>query len=137
MLNNYFHPVLATGVTLNQTTATLTSASETLQLIATVLPENASNKSVTWSSNDESVATVSETGLVTAVANGTATITATANDGSGKSATCEVTVTLTTGIGSVLYNATDVWYTIDGRRIQSKPTQSGIYIVNGRKVYVK
>ncbi len=91
MLDKYFK-ILATSVTLNQTEATLTAAGATVQLTATVLPENASNKNVAWSSSDESVATVSSSGLVTAVANGTATIAATANDGSGKSATCEVTV---------------------------------------------
>ena len=84
--------VAATGVRLNKTTATLTSAGSTVQLTATVLPEGASNKSVTWRSNNTSVATVSETGLVTAVANGTATITATTADGTRLSASCTVTV---------------------------------------------
>ena len=54
----------------------------TYQLTATVLPADASDKSVTWSSSDEAVATVSDAGLVTAVAQGTATITVTTTDGS-------------------------------------------------------
>lgn len=64
----------------------------TQQLAATVSPDNALDKTVTWSTSDGSVATVSSTGLVTAVAAGTCTITATANDGSGKTGTCSITV---------------------------------------------
>ncbi len=61
-------------------------------LSATVNPDNATNKTVTWSSSNESVATVNSTGLVTAKAAGSATITCKANDGSGVSATCSITV---------------------------------------------
>ena len=60
-------------------------------LVATVIPGNAANKSVTWSSSDDSVAAVSSTGLVTGVAEGSAVITVTTVDG-GKTATCNVTV---------------------------------------------
>lgn len=79
-------------ITLNQTSASLT-AGGTLQLTATVLPENATDKTVNWKSNNTSVATVDSNGKVTAVASGTATITCTANDGSGVTATCRVLVT--------------------------------------------
>ena len=61
-------------------------------LTATVYPNNATNKSVTWSSNNNSVANVNSNGKVTAKSAGTATITCTANDGSGVKATCIVTV---------------------------------------------
>ena len=88
-------PVKATGVTLNQTSLTLTSAGQTATLQATVSPSNASNKNVTWSSSNPSVASVSN-GVVTAVANGTATITVTTADGSNKTATCAVTVNIQT-----------------------------------------
>ncbi|MBQ6978998.1 MAG: Ig-like domain-containing protein [Paludibacteraceae bacterium] len=64
----------------------------TQQLTATASPDNALDKTVTWSTSNGSVATVSSTGLVTAVAAGTCTITATANDGSGKTGTCSITV---------------------------------------------
>lgn len=69
----------------------------TYQLTATVMPENAGNKSVTWASSDEAVCTVSQSGLVTSVGSGTATISATTVDG-GKVATCEVTVVDDNGI---------------------------------------
>ncbi|CAH1211079.1 hypothetical protein PAECIP111891_03678 [Paenibacillus allorhizoplanae] len=80
------------SVTLNKENATLKQG-ETVKLIATVLPENASNKSVTWSSSDENIATVSTEGLVTASENttGTAIIIVTTTDG-GKQATFTVEV---------------------------------------------
>jgi len=65
---------------------------ETGTLTATVLPADATDKSVTFSSSNTEVATVNETGLVTAVASGNAVITVTTTDG-GKTDTCEVTVT--------------------------------------------
>jgi len=64
---------------------------ETATITPTVLPADATDKSVSWSSTDETVATVSDAGVVTAVAVGTTTITATTTDG-GKTATCAVTV---------------------------------------------
>lgn len=79
-----------TGVTLDQTDLTLyTGKSATLN--AKVQPANATNKNVTWSSNDDTIATVDNNGNVTAVAAGTATITVTTEDGS-HTATCTVTV---------------------------------------------
>ena len=65
---------------------------ENLQLTATVLPSFVENKNVNWSSDNTSVATVSNTGYVTAVAEGTAHITATSVADGTKSATCTVTV---------------------------------------------
>ena len=76
---------------------------ETAQLTATVLPDNASNKNVTWESSNKSVATVDANGLVTAVSAGTATITATAD---GKSATCTVTVSWYSTGGPTTYAVT-------------------------------
>lgn len=83
--------VYVTSITLNKTAATL-YVGETTQLHATVSPSSATNKSVGWTSDDTSVATVSSTGLVTAKSAGTATIKCKAKDGSGKQATCNITV---------------------------------------------
>ena len=81
----------ATSIALNQTTAELNEG-ETLQLTATVLPENATDRTVTWTSSNTAVAAVDANGLVTAVAAGTVAITATTNDGSNLTANCEVVV---------------------------------------------
>lgn len=83
--------VKVTKVTLNKKTATL-SPEETLTLKATVTPANATNKGVAWKSSNTKIATVSSTGKVTAKTAGTVTITCTAKDGSGKKATCKITV---------------------------------------------
>ena len=82
--------VHVTSVSLNKTAVTISKgASE--NLVATVLPNNATNKDVTWTSSNTSKATVSENGVVTAVDSGSATITVTTKDGS-KTATCNVTI---------------------------------------------
>ena len=80
-----------TGVLLSPTTLTL-DVGGTATLTATITPNNATNPNVTWSSDNQNVATVDQNGEVTAVSAGTATITVTTADG-GKTATCEVTVT--------------------------------------------
>ena len=80
-----------TGVTLNTDKLPLyTGDSKTLT--ATVKPDNAADKTLKWESSNDKIATVDQTGKVTAVAHGTATITATTADG-GYKATCTVTVT--------------------------------------------
>lgn len=79
-----------TGVTLDKQTLELYTG-DSQPLTATVQPANATNKNVTWSSDNETVATVDANGNVTAVAAGTATITVTTADGS-HTATCKVTV---------------------------------------------
>lgn len=79
------------SIELSQTSATITTGM-TLALTANVLPENADDKTYTWSTDNESVATVTSTGVVTALAPGSANITATANDGSGVTGSCAITV---------------------------------------------
>ncbi len=81
----------ATGITLNQTSLSL-EVGTTQKLTATVQPSDATNKAVTWTSSNKSIATVSTSGKVTAVAPGECTVTATAKDGSGVKAECQVTV---------------------------------------------
>ena len=86
-----FFGIPVSGVSLNKTTDTII-AGNTDQLTATVAPANATNTGVSWASDNTAVATVSSTGLVTAVSKGTVQITVTTADGS-KTATCTVTVT--------------------------------------------
>lgn len=88
--NSPYPPVSVTGISISDSSATI-SIGETKQLSASVVPAYASNKNISWSSSNTSVATVDNTGLVTGVAEGNATITATSSDGN-KAATCTVTV---------------------------------------------
>ncbi|MDR1121015.1 MAG: Ig-like domain-containing protein, partial [Dysgonamonadaceae bacterium] len=88
--------VSVTGVSLNETSAEL-EIDETLQLTATVAPEDATNTDVSWRSDDEAIATVSNDGLVIAIAEGTANIIVETADGAFKD-TCRVTVITIAGI---------------------------------------
>lgn len=97
------------GVTLNESTLSLIAGGETFTLVATVVPADATDKSVTWTSSDEAVATVSENGLVSAIAPGTVTITATSVADNTKTATCIVTVTPgVVAVESVSLNKTEL-----------------------------
>ena len=82
--------VNVTEVTLDRTELTLTEG-EAETLTATVKPDNADNRKVTWSSDKTEIATVDGAGKVTAVKPGEAVVTVTTEDG-GKTATCKVTV---------------------------------------------
>lgn len=84
-------------ISFDKPSAELTTG-EQLQLTANIQPSNASNKSLTWSSSNETVAVVNESGLVTAVGSGMCNITAATKDGSELTASCLVTV-----LGNVLY----------------------------------
>ncbi len=79
-----------TGITVAPTTLAL-DISETKNLIPTIEPVNATNKTVTWSSNDNAIATVNDAGEVTGITEGTTTITVTSNDGNF-TATSTITV---------------------------------------------
>ena len=100
--------VPVTAITLNKTATTITAGqTETLSVTA-VTPDDATDQTVTWSSDNAAVASVDAlTGEVTAVATGTANITATANDGSGVTATCAVTV------APAISFSKQAWYYID------------------------
>ncbi|MDR1841004.1 MAG: Ig-like domain-containing protein [Holophagales bacterium] len=93
-------PIPVTGVTVDPTTATM-QAGQSRQLVADIIPFSATNKNVTWSTSDPSVAAVSSNGLVCIVTGrraGEATITVAANEG-GHTATCAVTVTAAPATG--------------------------------------
>ncbi len=120
-------PIKVTGITLNYTSASMV-AGDTKQLSATISPSNATDKTVSWSSSNTSVATVDNNGKITAKSRGTATITCKANDGSGKLATCEITVS---GVKSYSNFKAK---TIEGVEIQFHvdDVSSGICNVNGQ-----
>jgi len=82
--------ISVTGVSLNKTRTSL-DVGGSVTLVATIAPSDATNQNVTWNSSEPTVATVSNSGTVTAVTTGTATITATTVDG-GKTAACTITV---------------------------------------------
>lgn len=87
------NPKKVSSISLNKTSASLAIGGTVELSVSNVSPSDAVDKTVTWSSSNSSVASVNaSTGVVTAVAAGSATITATAHDGSGKTATCSVTV---------------------------------------------
>jgi len=81
------------GIALNKTELTLTIG-DTGSLSATIEPENADNKNLTWTSSNKDIATVDAGGAIAALRIGAATITASTRDGSNKTANCEVTVRL-------------------------------------------
>ena len=150
--------VEVSGLTLNQASATLIEG-ETLTLTATITPDNATDKTVTWSSSNNAIATVDVNGVVTAVAEGTAVITATAGN---KTAVCVVTVIKNdneneedkedenekeedeeedkdAGIEHATLNSQhSVIYDLQGRRVlNTENLKGGVYIVNGKKVVMK
>lgn len=91
-------------------------------LSVSILPTNATNPAITWSSTDETVASVNNKGVISAKKEGTATITATAADGSGKSASVEVTVKERT------YQVTVINGTIQGGKAQYKYGEKAVVI---------
>ena len=107
---------------------------ESITLVATVTPSDATDTTVTWSTSDAAVATVKD-GVVTAVGAGTATITAKAGD---KTATCVVVVEAPSGIDTVKENAELVIYDLKGNVLTNKKNlEQGVYIINGVKTVVK
>ena len=86
------NPVKVTSISFSSSTCSL-SINQTVTLAPTISPSNAANKVVTWSTSNSNIATVSNTGLITAKNLGNATITCSSTDGSNKSATVIITVT--------------------------------------------
>ena len=83
---------LVTSITLSKTSLSLLVGEEETISVTSVLPDNANDKTYTWSSSDNAIATVDNTGKISAKARGNAIIKATANDGSEISASCAVSV---------------------------------------------
>ena len=102
------------SITLNKTATTISAGNTETLSVSSVTPDDATDQTVTWSSDNEAVATVDADGKVTAVAFGTANITATANDGSGVKATCAVTVSKVVTINQSDWGGWDTPITKDG-----------------------
>ncbi|MBQ8317518.1 MAG: Ig-like domain-containing protein [Lachnospiraceae bacterium] len=142
-------PVAVTGITLDKSTAKLEmGVVESVQLSATVVPSDATNKSVTWTSNNTSAAKVDTTGKVTAVAAGKATITVKTVDG-GFTKTCVVEVwdTYATPSAPVVDSKTSTSVTLqaiagcqyskDGKTWQDSNVFSGLKANTEYTFYVK
>lgn len=119
----YTDNALASCVTLTPDSKTLIGKGETVQLIATVTPDNAVNKKLTWTTSDSSVATVDENGLVTAVANGTAIITVTTEDGE-MTAASTITVNIPSDDNSNKGN---------NNKPNSKPNTNSVILTDNKK----
>jgi alpha-L-fucosidase 2 len=133
-------PIPVIEIALDKTTAELVEG-ESLTIVATVSPDNATDKTVTWSTSDVTIATVDNNGVVKAIKVGKVTITAEAG---GLTATCEITVVgkETDGIDEVITSGNLDIYDIRGRLVKKSATSldalpKGIYIVNGKKISVK
>ena len=135
--------IAATGVSLSNSSISL-NVDGTSTLTASVLPANATNKNVTWSSNNTSVATVNSSGLVTAISIGSATIMVTTADG-GYTDTCSVTVQAAPAVQKtqMAYDYSDYTnnnqYNLDSTPLSGSPklliipiwfTDSSTYITN-------
>ncbi len=120
-------PISVTGVSLDKSELSL-SEGDKATLTATVTPADATNQNVTWTSDNTAVATVSDAGLVTAVAVGTATITVTTEDGA-HTATCAVTVTESSGVETKVLIIDGSQLTSSATSKDSTSTYSGIDIV--------
>lgn len=107
-----------TGITLDKTSVSINPGSTT-QLTATISPDNAYDKSVTWSSSNTAVATVDNNGKVTAVKEGTATITVQSVSNSSVKATCLVTVSV------------DRTFTVGGVTFRMKLVEAGTFQMGG------
>ena len=127
----YYAGTVLSEITLNETEAALEiGKTAQLQLTAVVAPTDATFNTLTWTSDDETVATVDSDGLVTAVGKGQAVITVTAPGGA--KAECVVNVSVADAIDIVETQLSTEIYDLSGRRVEK--AVKGIYIVNGKKV---
>ena len=130
--------ISVTSVEISQLSASLKKG-ETLQLSATVKPENATNKNVIWKSSNENVCAVTQTGLVVAIGEGKTIITVVPENGVGQ-AQCEVNVTsiedAITDIFSDGHPSKQTVYDMMGRKV-THLVKGHLYIRNGQKFIAK
>jgi len=131
--------ILVSSITLDQTSLSLTTASTPATSKATVLPFDATNPSVQWTSDNTDVVTVSQAGVVSVVGLGTATITCSAKDASTKSASCLVTVTnvqptsVLTSVGSLALNIGET-LTISASVVPSNAPQGIVWSISNNTI---
>ena len=129
--------VEVTDIKLDKVSASLEEG-ETLTLTATVTPDDAADKTVTWSSSKPEIASVDENGVVTAIKAGRAIIYAMAGD---QKASCIVNVKPAAGIDEVTNDKDELTiYDLTGRKILVEYLEelpAGIYIINGKKTVIK
>ena len=120
LLSGQVTNTLVEGIILSSSSDTITTNSQTLQMSATLSPTNATNKDITWSVDNTSIATITSTGILKPVGNGTVTVYATAKDGSGKVGSKTIT------ISNQVTQVTDI--TVDGviKNASGVITQAGI-----------
>lgn len=120
-----------TGITLDKKSIHSSTIGEVVQLTATVLPDDADDKRVNWASSKPEVCTVSPSGAIVVLADGTSVVTATTLDG-GFVAVCTVEVSSAGGVEGVATDDVDYtdakWYDIDGREV-TYLKKGGVYIV--------
>lgn len=136
--------ILATSVTLDKESFSAVEGTE-FSLTATVLPENATNKTLSWASSNASIISVSQDGLVKILKEGDATVTATTTDGSNISASC-----LVTGLAGIedivndasayplnVYSASGVLIKENATADDVKALAPGLYIIGSTKLIIK
>ena len=127
-------PISVTSVSLNKTSMEIYTDDTDASLVATVLPENATNKNVTWSSSNNTVATVSD-GKITPLKVGNTTITVTTEDGN-KKATCSLTIKEFVKIPNYVLHG--LFYGKGGwtdEKMKQNPSDSSEYMIQGIQLY--
>lgn len=131
-----------TGIVMDVPELIFEKIGETMQLKVTIQPEDATDKSVRWSSSNPAVCSVTESGNIITLGYGTATIIATTIDG-GYPATCVVKIVESSGIDNIVTSDTEVSdvYSTSGVKLRSSTSSldelpKGIYVINGKK-YVR
>lgn len=112
-------PTSVASISLNYPSYEMGKAT-TLQLVATILPDDADNQKVTWSTTNDSIVTVDSKGLVTAVAEGNATITASSSENPNIKAEC--TITVLPAVSGVSLNLTEYTFSSIGESVQLTAT---------------
>ncbi|MFC1764098.1 chondroitinase-B domain-containing protein [Planctomycetota bacterium] len=128
-------PTAVAAIKISQTSVSI-EVTDTTPLIAIIFPDDASDKTVTWSSDNEAVATVNQNGVIKGVSVGEATVTVASNDGS-VTALCKVDVTRSTSITYHLKAIHDAYLEIKRDAISREPTlhnASDLKLENGERV---